>query len=332
MADEPRGQGSYALPMVAMGLGVVILANDFSALNVALPAIERDFDSDVSTVQWVINAYALVFAMLIVAGGRLADLFGRRRLFFLGAGLFAGFSALGGAAQDDGWLIACRAVMGIGGAMMWPAILGMTFAILPAERSGLAGGLILGAAGVGQAIGPILGGAFTEELSWRWIFFANVPIAAFAVAVTWFKVRGVDAAPVRERIDYAGIAVLSLGLLALLFALDQAPDWGWGDERVIACLAAAAVLITAFPFLERRMGSGALVPGDVMSNRGFAGACAAIALLAVLFFASLLYLPQFMQKVLGYSPVKAGLGMLPMLAVFALASFGAGPLYNRLVA
>src|SRR5436305_6509552 len=177
------------MPLVAMGLGILILANDFSALNVALPQIEKDFDAQVSTVQWVVNAYALVFGMLIVAGGRLADLFGRRRMFFIGTGIFTFFSILAGAAQDIDWLIAARCLMGIGGALMWPAILGMTYAALPEEKAGLAGGLILGAAGVGNAIGPLVGGVLTDVLSWRWIFFANVPIAAFAVLVTLWKMH-----------------------------------------------------------------------------------------------------------------------------------------------
>src|SRR5918997_1306611 len=127
------------LALGAMALAVFVIANDITALSVALPEIEQEFDSDVSTVQWVINAYALVFGVLIVTGGRLADMFGRRLLFFVGAGIFAFFSVLGGVAQDDWWLIACRALMGIGGAIMWPAVLGMTFDALPEDKAGLAG-------------------------------------------------------------------------------------------------------------------------------------------------------------------------------------------------
>ena len=132
----------------------------------------------------MVNAYALVFGVLIVTGGRLADLFGRRRVFFVGSGIFAAFSLLGGVAQTETELIAMRVLMGIGGALMWPAILGMTYAALPEERAGLAGGFILGAAGIGNAEGPLIGGALTDLLSWRWIFFLNVPVTAFAVFVT----------------------------------------------------------------------------------------------------------------------------------------------------
>ena len=127
-----------------MGLAVVVIANDFSAINVALPTMEADFDTDVNTIQWVVNAYALTFGVLIVTGGRLADMFGRRNAFFLGTAIFASMSALGGAAPSEALLIAARVLMGIGGALMWPAILGMTYELLPEEKAGLAGGIIIG--------------------------------------------------------------------------------------------------------------------------------------------------------------------------------------------
>src|SRR5436190_20309866 len=177
------------LALVAMGVAVLVVATDFAALSVGLPSMETTFHSDLGTVRWVINGYALVFGVMIVTGGRLADMFGRRRAFVAGAAIFALFSVIGGAAQNTTWLIACRVLMGIGGALMWPAILGMTYAVLPESKAGLAGGLILGAAGIGNAMGPLLGGVLTDELSWRWIFFLNIPIAAFAVLVTWLKVH-----------------------------------------------------------------------------------------------------------------------------------------------
>src|SRR5438270_8548394 len=148
--------------LIAMGLAVLVIANDFTALSVALPAMEKEFNADVTTVQWVINGYALVFGVLIVTGGRLADMFGRRRIFFIGTAIFAVFSVIGGMAPSVGVLLACRALMGVGGAMMWPAILGMTYAMLPPSRAGLAGGLILGAAGFGNAVGPLIGGFLTD--------------------------------------------------------------------------------------------------------------------------------------------------------------------------
>lgn len=328
-SDADRMAPGTAMVLVAMGLGVLVIANDFTALNVALPAIEQDFDTDVGTSQWVINAYALTFGMAIVTGGRLADLFGRRRAFFAGSAIFAGFSALGGIAPDIGWLIAARVAMGIGGALMWPAILGMTYAALPAKKAGLAGGLILGAAGIGNAMGPLVGGALTDLLDWRWIFFLNVPIAAIAVAVTLQRVHQPRVETDERRIDYAGSASLSLGLLLILLGLDQASDWGFGDPRVIAMFAAAVGLIAGFAFIEPRMRAAALIPSDVIRNSAFTSACLTVLMMSAVFFATVLYVPQFLQKILDYSPLGAGAGMLPMLAVFALVSFVAGPIYQR---
>ncbi len=318
------------LALVAMGVAVFIIANDFTALAVALPAIEKQFNTDVGTAQWVINAYALTFGVLIVVGGRLADIFGRKRIFIVGAAIFAGFSLLGGAAQDTAWLISCRALMGIGGALMWPAILGMTFAALPESRAGLAGGLILGAAGIGNAVGPMFGGVLTDALSWRWIFFVNLPIAALGVAATWLAIHQHEPEPTDRRIDYGGVATLSLGLVSLLVALDQVTDWGWGDVRIVALLVICAAMLVGFGFVERRMNEAALIPRDVIANRDFATACLAVLLMSAVFFATLLYLPQFMQKILGYSPLKSGVGLVPMMGTFALTSFAAGPLYSKL--
>jgi EmrB/QacA subfamily drug resistance transporter len=313
-----------------MGIAVVVIANDFSAINVALPTMERDFHTNVNTIQWVVNAYALTFGVMIVTGGRLADMFGRRNAFFLGTAIFASMSALGGAAQTETWLILTRTVMGIGGALMWPAILGMTYALLPEDKAGLAGGIVIGAAGLGNAIGPLIGGVLTDALSWRWIFFLNVPMSAFAVFVTYRLVKVEEPDTIEQRIDYLGIAALSVGLVSLLVALDQIDDWGFGDPRVIGLLILSAVLLVSFLPIERRAGLSALVPRVVMANESFRASCLAILMMSATFFAALLYLPQFMQHQLGYSPLQAGLGMLPFLATFACVSFVAGPLYERL--
>ncbi len=327
---EDRLDRKTVLALVAMGVAVLVIANDFTALTVALPAIERQFDTDVSTAQWVINAYALVFGVLIVVGGRMADMFGRRRMFVVGAVVFAGFSVLGGAAQNTAWLISCRALMGIGGALMWPAILGMTYAVLPESKAGLAGGLILGAAGLGNAFGPLLGGLLTDALSWRWIFFANLPIAAAAIVVTLWAIRPDEPERSEHGIDYAGVVTLSLALVAVLIALDQVTDWGWGDARIIALMAVFVLLLIAFGLVERRQGEKALIPPDVIGNRNFSAACLTVLPISAIYFAALLYLPQFMQKILGYSPLKSGAGLLPLMGLFAVTSFVAGPLYGRL--
>ena len=327
--QQPLGR-SALLGLVAMGLAVLVIANDFTALSVALPAIERDFGADVTTVQWVINGYAMVFGVLIVSGGRLADMFGRRRIFFVGAIIFAAFSMIGGFAPNIWVLLGARALMGVGGALMWPAILGMTYSLLPKERAGLAGGLILGAAGFGNAIGPLLGGVLTDAANWRWIFYLNLPIAAFAMLVTWRVVK--DDVPILpdKWIDYGGIATLSIGIFAMLLALDQGSDRGWFDPWILGLFAVSVAALAVFVLVERSVAEKALIPADVLQNRGFVAACAATLLMSAIFFASLLFLPQFMTKMLGYSAVGAGAGLLPMMGTFAITSFVAGPLYARL--
>jgi EmrB/QacA subfamily drug resistance transporter len=311
------------LALFAIGVATVVIANDFSAINVALPTMEVDFHTNINTIQWVVNAYALMFGVMIVTGGRLADMFGRRNAFFLGTAIFALMSLLGGLAPTLPLLIVARTLMGVGAALMLPAIIGMVYALL-------AGGIIMGAAGLGNAIGPLVGGVLTDLASWRWIFFVNVPASAFAVAVVWFGVHIKETGDADHKLDYPGVAAISLGLVSLLVALDQVDDWGWGDPRVIFLLAVAVAGVAAFPALERRAGRHALVPAEIIANRPFAASCVGVLFMSATFFASLLYLPQFMEHQLGYSPLQSGLGMLPALATFALVSFVAGPLYERL--
>ncbi|MFO0991312.1 MAG: DHA2 family efflux MFS transporter permease subunit [Hyphomicrobiales bacterium] len=331
MADlkEPLDRRAI-LGLVAMALAVLVIANDFTALSVALPAIEAEFGADVTTVQWVINGYALVFGVLIVTGGRLADMFGRRKVFFIGTAIFSIFSLLGGLAPNIWILLLSRGAMGIGGALMWPAILGMTYALLPKSRAGLAGGLILGAAGLGNAVGPLLGGTLTDALSWRWIFFLNLPIAGFAVLVTLRVVAKDGPNSANHRIDYAGVTALSVGLFALLLALDEGATRGWLDPMIVGLFILAAASLVVFAMIERRAGAHALVPADVLTNRAFVAACLTTLLMSAIFFAALLYLPQFMTKQLSFSAVGSGAGLLPMMGIYAIVSFIAGPLYERL--
>lgn len=327
--DEPLSK-SAILGMVAMAVAVFVVANDFTALSVALPSIEKSFGTSVNTSQWVINGYAMVFGVAIVTGGRLADMFGRRRIFFIGAGVFAAFSMVGGLAPNIWLLLAGRFLMGIGGAMMWPAILGMTFSLLPKSKAGLAGGLILGSAGFGNAFGPLLGGALTDTIGWEWVFFLNLPITIAAVIITYFVVKPDEERKDHESIDYLGMAVLTIGLFALLLALDLGTRVGWAKPLILGLFAMSGVALAKFFFVERRAGSRALVPDDVMSNGSFAAACLATLLMSAIFFAALLYLPQFMSRVLKFSAIESGAGLLPMMGTFAVTSFVAGRLYARL--
>ncbi|HXY92769.1 MAG TPA: DHA2 family efflux MFS transporter permease subunit [Acidimicrobiia bacterium] len=321
---------STMLALVAMGLGVFVIANDFTALSVAIPNIEKALHTGLTKSQWVINGYALVFGVLIVTGGRLADMFGRKRVFMIGSAIFAAFSLAAGLMPTVVPLILCRGAMGIGGALMWPAILGMTYGLLPEAKAGLAGGLIIGVAGIGNAVGPLLGGFLTDELSWRWVFFLNLPVTAFAVLVTYRLVHETTVPTTERRIDYPGIAVLSGGIVAILIALDQGSEDGFGKPAILALFAVGFVLLGSFLVVERRQGSGALVPSEVLRNRVFSGAALAVLLMSAIFFAALLYLPQFFEKELQFSALRSGAGLLPLMVVFAITSFVAGPLYERL--
>lgn len=176
----------------------------------------------------------------------------------------------------------------------------------------------------------MLGGTLADALSWRWIFFLNLPIAAFAAFVTWRVVPAEQLDDGHHRVDYGGVLTLSTGLFALLLALDVGIDLGWTNPRILGLFAVSALSLAAFAMVERRAGNNALVPADVRGNRAFLAAGIATLLMSAIFFAALLYLPQFMAKQLGYSAVGAGAGLLPMMATFALTSFIAGPLYARL--
>jgi EmrB/QacA subfamily drug resistance transporter len=279
--------------------------------------------------RWVVNAYLLIYGVTIVTAARLADEIGRRRVFLLGAAVFAVMSLLAGLALGIGWLIAARALMGIGAGLMLPAIAGMSYAIVPRDRAAMTGAFVVAGYGLGMALGPIIGGGLVQFVGWRWIQFINVPIAiALLLGVRSFVPRE-DAATSRVQIDYRGIAVFSLGAAVLLFALDQATDWGWGDPRILASLGLAAVLMGLFPYLERRAGEVALIPADIIRNPAISVACVTRVLMAPAYAAAVLFLPQIMQKVMNLTPLEAGFGMLPMLGGYAVVSLLVGSVATR---
>jgi len=314
--------------LVAMALGIFVIANDFTALAVVVVDIENDFGSTLNRAQWVINAYTVVFGVLIVTGGRLADLLGRRRVFLIGASIFAVFSLLGGLAPNIELLIAARALMGIGGAMMWPAVLGMTFALLPAEKAGLAGGLVLGVAGLGNAAGPLIAGMLTDLLDWRWVFFINLPIAVAAIIITR---RNVSESRAGEHtgIDYLGIVTVSAAVILVLIGLDVGTAEGFTDPAVAVMLVAGVLLLGVFAFVERRTGAAALVPRRVTASVQFTSAVLSVTAMSVVFFAVLVFVPQLAEKDQGWSALQAGAGLLPLMLLFAGMSYLAGRLYNR---
>ena len=320
---------STVVALIAMALGVFVIANDFTALSVAIAPIEADLGTTLNRAQWVINGYTVVFGVLIVTGGRVADTVGRRRTFLVGATIFAAFSAVGAVAPNIEVLIAARAAMGLGGALVWPAVLGMVYAVLPDDRAGLAGGLVIGVAGLGNAMGPMIAGALTDAFSWRWIFVVNLPVAAVAMFATW---RNVPESELGERtgFDWRGVGVLSVSVIAVLVALDIGSEDGFDSVGVITAVVGGVVLFAAFVALERRTGPSALVPQRVMASRRFTGAVLSVVLLSAIYFGVLLYIPQFTQRELGWSALGAGAGLLPLMLVFAVTSWFAGRWYDRL--
>ncbi len=315
--------------MVTMGLAVFGIAHDFTAWGVATPAIEHDLHTNLSTAQWTVSAYAAVFGVVIVTGGRLADMIGRRTVLLVGATIFATSSLAGGLAADAPWLIASRAAMGAGGALMWPAIMGITYGLLPEAKAGLAGGMILGVLGFGNAIGPLLGGLLTSEVSWRWICFLNVLIVALGIIATLLFIEPDTTNPSRDHLDYRGATTLSVGLFALLLGLDLSSSSGWGSPAVLTLILIAPVALTLFAATQRRTTDHALLPRDVIGSRTFRASCGAFLFVATAFFAALLYVPHYLVHHLGWSALSAGVGLLPMMFAFGAVSFAAGPLYDK---
>ena len=202
---------------------------------------------------------------------------------------------------------------------MWPSVMGMTYALLPEEKAGLAGGLVIGVAGLGNATGPLTAGFLTDTFSWRWIFFLNVPIALLAIVVTRRFVKE-SASGAREPLDYQGIAALSAALVLILVALDIGGQNGV-SASVAVMLATGVVLVAFFVGIERRQGSAALIPRRVISRRTFASSVASVLLMSWTLFAIIVYVPQYLEKNLGWSALAAGAGLLPLMLVFAVASF-----------
>jgi EmrB/QacA subfamily drug resistance transporter len=326
MSREPL-TAAQKVTLAAMSCAVLLVAMDFTAIDVAITPIEQDLDSDLSTVQWVINAYLLSFAAFIVTGGRLADIFGRRRILYGGLAIFAAMSLLGSVALTDWWLVGARALQGVGGALIWPAAMGISFAVVPPSRRATAMGLIIGAAGLGTAIGPALGGLLTELVSWRLVLMLNVPVAAIAYAASR-KVAEQRDEDASQRMDYAGIVLFAVALVALLLAIDQSSSWGWGDPRTIGLIAAAVVLLVVFWIVEGRVAE-ALLPRDVIRDRGFLIAALIGPMMVGPFLIILFYVPQLLEKFKGWSTLGAGAGLLPLTLAFALAAPLAGRLYER---
>src|SRR5579863_4921768 len=228
----------------AMCFALFMLMLDNTVVNVALPSIQRDLNASLSALEWTVNAYTLTLAVLMITSGRLADIFGRRRLFLIGVTVFGISSLVLGLAPNVGVLVAFRAVQGIGAACMMPASLAIITQAFPPHQRGTAIGTWAGVSALALAIGPVLGGFLVQYVSWRAIFFINPPIAVVAVAVTLFAARESRDETVDRTVDYAGIVLLTVGLTALVLSLIEGNRWHWGSTPIIGLWIIAAVALT----------------------------------------------------------------------------------------
>ena len=309
----------------AMCFALFMIMLDNTVVNVALPSIQRDLHASLSALEWTVNAYTLTFAVLMVTGGRLGDIFGRRRMFLFGVAVFGISSAAIGFAPTDTTLVLFRAVQGVGAAFMMPATLSIITQAFPAEQRGTAIGTWAGVSALALAIGPVLGGFLTEYVSWRAIFWINPPIAIGAVAVTLFAARESRDETVDKTVDFPGIAAITIGLTALVLALVEGNQWGWGSTRVISLLVIAAVGLTAFVLIEKRV-KAPMVNFAFFRSRTFLGANLVGFLVSFAMLAQFFFLALYMQNILGYSPLQAGIRFLPSTLVLVVM----GPLAGRL--
>jgi EmrB/QacA subfamily drug resistance transporter len=316
----PRSKGA-ALAVLALAQLMVVL--DTTIVNVALPSIQRALHfSSAANLQWVVNAYILTFGGFLLLGGRVADRYGRRLVFVCGVALFAAASLACGLANSSGLLVASRAVQGLGAAFMAPAALSLlTVIFTEGEERNRALGVWAAIAGAGGAVGLLAGGVLTTQLSWRWVFFVNLPIAAFA-AVASIRLIGESRDPVGGGFDVPGAVTATAGLATLVFALVRATVWGWGSAKTISALTAAAVLLATFVVLQLR-GRHPLVPPRLFRNRTLVGADVGMLVAGAGLFGVFFFLTLYMQEVLNYSALKTGVAYLP-LTVLTVISAGVG--------
>jgi EmrB/QacA subfamily drug resistance transporter len=315
--------------LAAMCFALFMIMLDNTVVNVALPSIQDDLGASLSGLEWTVNIYTLTFAVLLVTGGRLGDILGRRRMFLFGVVVFALSSAAIGLAPDEGWLVAGRAVQGAGAAFMMPATLSIITVSFPAEERGKAIGTWAGVSALALAIGPVVGGALAEYASWRAIFFLNLPVAVGAVAVTLFAARESRDETQRHAIDWPGIVALSIGLTALVLALIEGNSWGWDSAGVVVLAIAAVGGLAVFALIEPRVREP-MVDFSLFRSRTFLGANIVAFIVSFAMFAMFFFTALYLQNILGYSPVEAGVRFLPSTLMIVLIAPFAGRLADRI--
>jgi EmrB/QacA subfamily drug resistance transporter len=316
----------WTLGAMCFALFMVMLDN--TVVNVALPSIQRDLDADIADLEWVVNGYTLTFAVLIATGGRFGDIFGRRRMFLTGVIIFALTSATAGLAVDSTMLIVSRAVQGIGAALMMPATLSIVTHAFPANERGKAIGTWAGVSALALSIGPVVGGALTEYVSWRAIFFINLPVAVGAVIATLFAVRESRDDTVERKVDYPGVVALTIGLGAIVLALIEGNSWGWESARIIGLLAGGVAALAAFAVIELRS-RVPMVEFALFRTRQSIGSNLVAFIITFAMMGSFFFMALYMQDILGYGALEAGIRFLPTTMVIAVVAPLSGRLADR---
>ena len=317
----------WTLGSMCFALFMIMLDN--TVVNVALPSIQSDLDASLSALEWTINVYTLTFAVLLVTGGRLGDIFGRRRAFIFGVVVFALSSATAGLAPNATWLVGSRALQGIGAAFMMPATLSIITNAFPAHERGKAIGTWAGVSALALALGPVVGGFLTEQVSWRAIFFLNLPVAAAAVFVALFAIKESRDSTVPRTVDFAGVATLTVGIGALVLALVEGNGWGWGSPRIVALLATSIAGLTASSSSSARA-KFPMVDFSFLRSRTFAGTNGIAFVVSFSMLAMFFFMALYMQNILGYSPLEAGIRFLPSTVPIIVAAPIAGRLTDRI--
>ena len=325
---EDRGQrGNKWWTLVAVCLGTFMLLLDITIVNVALPDIQRALQSSFSDLQWVVDAYALTLAALLLTAGSLADMYGRRRLYLAGLAVFTGASVLCGLAASTLMLQLSRALQGAGGAIMFAVSLALLADAFRGRDRGIAFGAWGAVTGLAVAIGPLLGGVLTSGLSWRWIFFVNAPIGVAAVIISVMRVAE-SRAPHASRPDWAGFALFTVALSSLVYGLIESNQRSFTDGLVLGCFAAAALLLAAFVMVERRS-AHPMFDLSLFRLPAFSGGSVAAFGLSASIFAMILYLVLYLQDILGYSPLAAGVRLMVLSGGILAASTLAGRLTSH---
>jgi EmrB/QacA subfamily drug resistance transporter len=310
--------------LIAVSVAIFMLLLDITVVNVALPDIQRSLHSSFQDLQWVVNAYSLTLAAFLLTAGALADRFGRRLVFTTGLVIFTLSSAACGLANTPLALNLFRAVQGTGGAMMFATSLALIAHAFHGRERGIAFGVFGGVIGAAVAVGPVVGGVITSGIGWEWIFFVNVPIGIGAVFLTLTQVSE-SRDPNARGVDWLGLVTFSGSLFLLVFALIQGNEKGWGSTRILSFLIASAVLIVLFVIVERRQ-SRPMLDLTLFRRPAFAGASIVAFAVSSSMFSMFLYLTLYIQDVLGYTPLQAGLRFLPI----TLVTFFVAPISGRL--